>query len=191
MAEWPTQTEGLNQPAGWGTANEDWDFTPEMANYIEKLKVYENARKIGYDETNKVWRPHESLEGGTKTVGYGHKLSEFDDQEGLYSSADVDSMLVLDVFNAYRSVFRKMKNSKFDWNSLTDEDKIVLTELMYNTGNSKMLEEALKYLGAGKDKKDYASLKELIRKRGYKDPEGKFHPLEERNTDIIQSYVRR
>ena len=46
MGVWPTESEGLNQPAGWGTSNEDWDFTPEMANYIKKLKLYENATKI-------------------------------------------------------------------------------------------------------------------------------------------------
>ena len=38
-----TEYEDLDQPAGWGTPNEDWDFTPEMANYIEKLKLFEKT----------------------------------------------------------------------------------------------------------------------------------------------------
>ena len=84
-----------------------------------------------------------------------------------------------------------MKNSKYDWTTLSDEDKIILTELYYNTGNSKLLEKALEYLGKGTDKKDYASLKELISGRGYEDPSGKFHKLEDRNQDIIESYIRR
>ena len=181
--------EGLRQPEGWGTKNEEWDFTPEMANYIEKLKLYENAAKIGYKDG--FWAPHDSLEGGTRTVGYGHKLGIYDDPEEIYSDVEIDSMLISDVFNAYRTVFRKMKNSKYDWTSLSDEDKVILTELQYNTGNSKMVEKAIEYLGSGEDKKDYASLIELIGKRGYKDPEGKFYPLEARNKDIIESYIRR
>ena len=191
MANYLTNPQGLRQPAGWGTKNEDWDFTPEMANYIEKLKVYENSIKRGYDRGTNAWTPHESLEGGTKTVGYGHKLSVDDDSDIAYSSAKVDSMLTQDVFDAYRTVFRKMKNSKYDWNTLSDEDKIILTELYYNTGNSKLLEKAIEYLGKGADKKDYASLKELIDSRGYEDPSGKFHKLEDRNKDIIESYIRR
>ena len=191
MANWPTESQGLGQPAGWGTKNEDWDFTPEMANYIEKLKIYENSIKKGYDPGTNTWTPHESLEGGTKTVGYGHKLSIGDDPDMAYSSTEVDSMLTQDVFDAYRTVFRKMKNSKYDWNTLSDEDKIILTELYYNTGNSKLLEKAMEYLGKGADKKDYASLKELIDSRGYEDPSGKFHKLEDRNQDIIESYIRR
>jgi len=185
----PIAPEELKQPAKWGTSNEDWDFTPEMAHYIEKLKLYENATKIGYQDG--YWAPHDSLEGGTMTVGYGHKLGYYDNPEIEYSDEEVNDMLVEDVFNAYRSVFRKMKNSKYDWNSLTNEDKVILTELMYNTGNSKMLEKAMEYLGKGPDKKDYASLEELIKERGYKDPSGKFHALETRNQDIIESYIRR
>jgi len=184
-------SEGLKQPAGWGTPHEDWDFTPEMAHYIEKLKLYENAAKVGFNQKTGTWKPHESLEGGTKTVGYGHKLSLYDDPEKIYTSEEVDSMLVLDVFDAYRTVFRKMKNSKYDWNTLSNEDKIILTELYYNTGNSKLLTQAMEYLGMGEDKKDYSSLIETIRSRGYKDPTGRFHALEDRNEDIIQSYIRR
>ena len=185
----PFDPHQIKRPAGWGTANEDWDFTPEMAGYIEKLKLYENAAKVGYDDG--LWAVHDSLEGGTGTVGYGHKLSIHDDPSELYTDAEINSMLTSDVFNAYRTVFRKMKNSQYDWNSLSDEDKVILTELMYNTGNSKILEKAMEYLGKGADKKDYASLKELISERGYTDPSGQFHTLEARNTDIIESYIRR
>ena len=191
MVDWMTNPQDIKQPPGWGTPDDEWDFTPEMANYIDKLKIYENDMQIGYDPKTKTWKPHESLEGGTKTVGYGHKLGLYDDPNELYSETEVDSMLVLDVFNAYRSVFRRMKNSKHDWNSLSSEDKVILTELMYNTGNSRLLEKAIEYLGAGEDKKDYVSLKELIGSRGYRDKEGTFHPLKERNEDIIQSYIRR
>jgi GH24 family phage-related lysozyme (muramidase) len=185
----PLEPSQLEQPVGWGTSTEDWDYTLEMDNYIQKLKLYENARQIGYSDGS--WTPHDSLEGGTRTVGYGHKLGPYDDPNRVYSEEEVDSMLVSDVFNAYRSLRRHFRNSKYDWNGLTDEDKVVLTELLYNTGNSKMLEKAMEYLGSGEDKKDYTSLKELISKRGYRDTEGKFHPLTNRNEDIIQSYLRR
>ena len=188
---YPTEPQGLGQPAGWGTDSEDWDFTPEMANYIEKLKIYENSLRKGYNPETNTWRAHESLEGGTKTVGYGHKLSRYDDPNEIYTSTEIDSMLTQDVFNAYRTVFRKMKNSKYDWTTLSDDDKIILTELYYSTGNSNLLEKAMEYLGKGADKKDYASLKELIDSRGYEDPDKKFHKLENRNKDIIESYIRR
>ena len=71
-----------------------------MAHYIEKLKVYENSIKRGYDPGTNTWTPHESLEGGTKTVGYGHKLSIYDDPYEEYTSTEVDSMIVSDVFDS-------------------------------------------------------------------------------------------
>ena len=69
------------RPTGCGGDNpEKWDYSLEMANYVSRLKNYENEGQIGRDTTG-VWTPHDSPEGGTKTVGYGHKLSEFEDPD--------------------------------------------------------------------------------------------------------------
>ena len=34
----PLEPSQLEQPVGWGTPTEDWDYTLEMDNYIQKLK---------------------------------------------------------------------------------------------------------------------------------------------------------
>ena len=80
-----------------------------------------------------------------------------------------------------------------EWDDLTNEEKIVLTELQFNTKSSKdgkpdldsILEKVMKALGAG----DHSTAKELIRKRGYYDKKGTFHPLDRRNEEIINKYL--
>lgn len=46
------------------------------------LAAVENGVKAGWDEAKGVWKPHASPEGGTKTIGYGHKLSPTDERQG-------------------------------------------------------------------------------------------------------------
>ena len=166
------------KPKGWG---ENWDYTPEMHNYLERLRRFENDSRTGRDPKTGLWAPHDSLEGGTKTIGYGSKLSADELPEGmLLDDAEIEELFVKDAFN------NKFTNRGYDWDKLTDSDKIILTEIQYNTGNSGMTESAIKHLGA----QDYHSLEELIGTRGYTDPAGTFHPMVGRNEEILDTYIR-
>ena len=181
------------QVTGWGKG---WDLTDEMGDYIENLKIEEASGKPAL-------KSYPSLEGGADTIGYGHKVKKGEEEKflgGLRDEAHATEILREDVFNSYKESYNKFVNRLVDggsskkdagakWNSLSNKDKIVLTELQFNTGNSEMMEEALSIYGG--DKKDKQSLLEgLISKRGYEDKEGNTKLLKERNQRIIDKFIR-
>lgn len=57
-------------------------YPHEWAPFVEVHKEVENSIKAGYDPYTKTWRPHGSLEGGTPTLAYGHKLLQRDIDNG-------------------------------------------------------------------------------------------------------------
>ena len=201
---WPTELQGRKVPASWGEGRDPaWKegWTLEMENYAEDLKLAENDRKAGYDEKTGLWRSHPSLEGGFNTLGYGIKLT-YDDSGDIYTDNEINDMFYeklftnyLTVHNKYTSRSKGKDSAEWDkgWNDLTNEEKIVLTELQYNTKSSKdgkpdldsILEKVMKALGEG----DHSTAKELILKRGYYDKKGKFHVLDKRNQEIITKYL--
>lgn len=40
------------------------------------IKEFENATREGRDPNLQIWYPHESIEGGNATLGFGHKLTD-------------------------------------------------------------------------------------------------------------------
>jgi len=47
------------------------------------LQDAENSVKAGFNDATGRWSPHASLEGGTGTLGYGHKLTAREAREGV------------------------------------------------------------------------------------------------------------
>jgi len=45
------------------------------------IKSFENPRQVGR-QANGLWLPHKSIEGGTDTLGYGHKLTAAENSSG-------------------------------------------------------------------------------------------------------------
>jgi GH24 family phage-related lysozyme (muramidase) len=55
------------------------------SNYLPFLLVLmevENGNKVGYDKDKDIWFAHESVEGGLPTIGYGHKVTEEEEESG-------------------------------------------------------------------------------------------------------------
>ena len=168
------------KPTGW--TSKDLDYTNEMANYIDKLALLENS--IGAGLKGDRYFPHESLEGGEKTIAFGHKLKEGDTYSEGISIPEAKELLVKDTMDAYRRAYKSYKNkySEDEWNKLSDKSKVALTELSYNIGNTKDYEEAFY-------SKDKEKVTELIRKRGYTGTEGEVNTLGPRNEQIIRDYI--
>lgn len=62
-------------------------FSPSMT----RVMGYENSMdypKGGFDKLRQVWKPHASLEGGTDTVAYGHKLTQQEVKSGKIKIGD-------------------------------------------------------------------------------------------------------
>ena len=43
-------------------------------NFKQGVRNQENGIRAGWNETEKKWYPHKSVEGGSPTIAYGHKL---------------------------------------------------------------------------------------------------------------------
>lgn len=122
-----------------------------MASFKELLKEVENAPKIGFK--NGAWFPHKSPEGGTKTIAYGHKLTDEEnkgnyvilpdgsvvdfDNRGL-TPQEADQLLDADI-QKHSKIAEVQWNTaqKTDFSSLSPLHQALLTEITFNTGTLK------------------------------------------------------
>jgi hypothetical protein len=120
-----------------------------LPSFTDTLKEVENAAKEGYDSNTGLWSPHSSVEGGTDTIGYGHKLQQDEINSGkIYNidytngltDAQIDTVLSKDIetakFLAIPLVNDKLhaKGSSLNFSSLHSSYQLAFTELMFNVG---------------------------------------------------------
>lgn len=58
--------------------------------FTTSMKKIENGIKSGYDKDTNTWIPHSSLEGGSNTIGYGHKLTPDEVKSGKIEIGGVE-----------------------------------------------------------------------------------------------------
>lgn len=130
--------------------------TPPYKNtaFLMALMQAENDQKVGYDPQN-GWFPHESVEGGTPTLGYGHKLT-MAEHAGSYvkvhgvnvsfsvhgrrgiTDPDVVTLLRQDVERSWakaRSDWNLFYFNEISFDALPMKYQCVLTDLVYNIGH--------------------------------------------------------
>ena len=124
-----------------GNVMEDTD------NFMSLLKDMENSELKGFSNGTGTWNPHESKEGGTDTIAYGHKLLP-EEQEGGYvmigdepvpfnqmTMERADELLNQDWSNAKIGAEQWMGKG---WSNLSEENKTLATELVFNMGLAKV-----------------------------------------------------
>lgn len=151
---------------------------------VRRLKQEENHKndpKGGYDSNTERWYPHDSYEGGEKTIGYGFKLNKGknDPLQNLVESQKyltdaqvekaTDSLAFLYLQRARKVYDKKFSKGAFD--SLGVKTQSILGDIQYNPGLSKFpkLMEAAhsKNMNAFKrNYKRYSDGKELGRNKG-------------------------
>ena len=107
-----------------------------------------NMEDNGWSKKNDKWYPHESSEGGTKTIAYGHKLDK-DEAAGNYVMLDGKKHSLekgLTDSQAKRVFKKDWNDSKSDakkhfteseWNKMTERNKTLATALVFNLGTNK------------------------------------------------------
>ena len=125
---------------------------------VEKLKEFENSAGAGRKDGK--WYGHESLEGGTQTIAYGHKLTPEEAKSGFISingelvdyrqglSQDhADAVLKVDTQWAQTHASASLKKIGME----DDEGKLqAITSLIYNVGSGSWgSSKAKKFLEAG------------------------------------------
>lgn len=122
-----------------------------MASFRDLLKEVENANKTGFKSN--AWFPHKSVEGGTRTLAYGHKLSK-QEEDGNYvvlpngkiidfdvrglTEDEAETLLDADI-QKHKSIAATQWNNfqKTPFSTLSPMHQSVLTEIVYNIGSLK------------------------------------------------------
>ena len=173
----------IKAPEEWG---KNWDYTLEMDSYIDKLPALENSIMAGWDSKEKKFFPHSSIEGGAKTIGFGHKLKKGEEKkynQGLTYNEAI-SLMKKDVMESYRRAYKRYENRRKDgydfipWNNLSNDQKVVLTELAYNKGGASI--EFMSAMSSG----DSDTAINRLRQRGVGDI-----TFTKRNELIIDNYI--
>ena len=119
-------------------------FTPS---FITGMKKIDNAGKTGRS-TSGSWFPHKSAEGGTDTIGYGHKLSKDEHEDGYVvvgdkniphgklTDAHIETLLVDDM-NKHKAIARNQFNKHGhgkDYDSMSRREQDLFGALAFNIG---------------------------------------------------------
>ena len=121
--------------------------------FEESLAEVENAAKTGFKDD--LWSSHDSPEGGLDTIGYGHKITQAEEDAGTYKNGISDS----DAIKLFRKDIKAhadiVKKDVKDFDDFDQKYKDVLINIAYNTGSVKESKwpSLLKAIRAGDDKK--------------------------------------
>lgn len=119
------------------------------SDFLQKVMQWENSIKSGWNSKKKRWFPHGSVEGGTGTIAYGHKLTSRDIATGRFTKGitqqDAEQILKDDLFIASRKALIMIP----DYKSLPDNVRQSLINATYR-GELKSTHKTVKLMNAGK-----------------------------------------
>ncbi len=104
--------------------------------FREFLREVENAQLSGFDPTSNKFFPHQSSEGGTPTIAFGHKLQAGEDFSQGITMEGAETLLGLDIATATQqtqvNVDRLFGGGVFA--SLDDRRRQMLVDFTFNIG---------------------------------------------------------
>jgi LysM repeat protein len=119
------------------------------SDFMQKIMQWENSIKAGWNSKKKRWFPHGSVEGGTGTIAYGHKLTASDIASGRFAKgitqADAEKLLKDDLFAASKKALQMVSS----YQSLPDNVRQALINAAYR-GEIKSSHKTIKLMNAGK-----------------------------------------
>ena len=133
-----------------------------VGSFMDYIKKVENQGKVGYNAEKKLWFPHKSFEGGSDTIGYGHKIQKGEDFSKGITDSQAESLLKTDLAKAKQQVYKELGSVK-----LTPQQEEMFVDFVFNMGTlkkfPKFTEFALKndLEGMKSQYKRYAGGKEL------------------------------
>ena len=100
--------------------------------FTDYLKYVENGNKVGYDVKKKLWFPHKSVEGGSDTIAYGHKIQSGEDFSGGLTDSQAEDLLKKDIEKAKIQINKELKGTK-----LTPKQEEMFIDFVFNMGTLK------------------------------------------------------
>ena len=166
--------------------------TPLHYNRLSQyLKRVENSPAVrhktgGYDPETKTFKPYGSAEGGTMTVGYGHKFPTVADRqahEKAYPNGMTEQqaheLLLQDIKKHEAAAMRYVGQDK--WKKLDDTQKEMLIDMDFNPG----IEKFPTFTKAVLEKDRKTALAQYKRYMG-----SKKNPLTDRNNVFYEIYLK-
>ena len=149
-----------------------------ISQFREYLKAQENDALAGWNSKTKRWMPHKSVEGGTRTLAYGHKFPSAAAQKQWYkdnptgiTNDEAEQLLTNDI-NEHIVRAKGVvdsKHGKGTWDKLPFESQLMLTDYEFNVGLTKFPTFTKAVISndwdtAKKEYKRYTGKKELTRR---------------------------
>ena len=100
--------------------------------FIDYIKSAENAGKTGYDKQKKLWFSHKSFEGGSDTIGYGHKIQTGEDFSKGITDSQAEDLLKKDLEKAKEQVYKEIGSRQLNKKQLE-----MFVDFVFNMGTLK------------------------------------------------------
>ena len=154
--------------------------------FIEYIKRVENGSKEGYESG--VWSPHPSPEGGSDTIGYGHKMRN--DEEWMKSGVPdehIENLLLNDILRAAEDASEVIsEHGSGDFDILCQNCQEMFTDFVFNLGPNG-LRRFPKFVAASLDHNTEIMQQEY--KRYYHTGSGAVQELEHRNQEFEKMFL--
>ena len=102
------------------------------SDFINYMKDVENGIRKGYDKNKKLWFPHKSVEGGSDTIAYGHKIQPGENFSKGLTDSQAHALLLKDLEKARHIVYKELGNIK-----LTKKQEQMFVDFVFNMGTLK------------------------------------------------------
>ena len=95
------------------------DIITKSANVIKKFENSVNNPRGGFNKQVKKWFPHKSIEGGSDTIAYGHKIQKGEEAKFKNGISDDDAMKLLEKDIKEKADYARRHINNFDALPLT------------------------------------------------------------------------
>ncbi len=92
----------------FNSAQTDKNLASKAATVIKKFENSTANPRGGFDKVKKRWYPHKSLEGGSDTIAYGHKLKHGEDFSQGLTDGEAEDLLRKDVNEKIKTLQSKI-----------------------------------------------------------------------------------
>lgn len=154
--------------------------------FLDYMKRVENSIKKGFKGGK--WYPHSSVEGGKKTIAYGHKLKTGEDFSKGLTDEQAVTLLKQDL-NYHKAGAKGIVDKKYGagtFDKLDTKRQEMLIDIQFNIRNGLTKFTSFMHAVVKNDKK--GMLKHYVRK--YRDPKTKkWLPIKDRNNQFKKRYL--
>ena len=115
---------------------EDKGFIPDRysESFKQAVRSQENSIRSGWNEVEKKWYPHKSVEGGTNTIAYGHKLNPKESYPKGLTEQEALKLFEKD-FAIHEKIAKDYVNEKYKkdvFSTLSRPKQLLLTDYAFN-----------------------------------------------------------